>query len=1477
MYEYNKEHRPTSIKRYNSKKQLYSEECYTWDDRYIFSPNLPKEKKGNQFSLPQSEISSQLVNSLSESINSALPQAPVVSKKEQIEKLIKACFKSHILQTGGAGNLLGKYVKDAKGNILHAHFFEYDGKGNITHDRFYGDLKGICAQTIELNAHDKPRKNNCEYYEKRFTYSHDSFNLLKSEEEDNGKGMSYEYYPETDLVAAKYVKENGSIRLRQFFYYDSNATLIKIIKDDGCEKEENNWNGISERQITSISPRKVAPLGLPECIEHKYVDRGTRTEKLLKKICYHYSREGHLLQQDHYDANNQFRYSLYWSYDAHGNVIREVNALGHEITKEYDANDNLICEKGPRPGDCKEYTYDFANRLISVKTDGDGKSWSVYYKYDLVGNRIAEMDRYGNETKYEYDDFNRLTRTLYPSIEGQPHRPYTETLYDCLDRPILETDAQGFSTAKTYNAREKVTSILHPDGQIERFEYHTDGALAKTIASNGTTLHFTYDCFGRLLAEKAYSVNGQFLYEMSHTYNGYHKTSSTDAEGVTTYFDYDGASRLVQTKCLDKIEIYEYDPLGRLAKKKEPFDFGKIKVTCTEYDFLDRVIEERIENEQGLVLKRVRYDYDLLGNRTHVIEETAAGLSQHITFYNRDKKPIRTIDPDGNETHVTYDAVRNSLHQLVLQTRTTDPLGRQTIITYDAMDHPVNIKKQDINGVLLSNQDQFYDGKGNVIRLIDHVIISGQETKAIQTTFVYQAMGQLTCLTQAEGFPEQQITHTQYNAYGQKEKVIKSDGKILSYTYDSLGRLEKQFSSDRSIDYIYHYNLRHQVLQIEDRKQQTLSHFQYDARGRLLKETLSTGISITYAYDLLDRVIGLTLPDASQIGYSYDALNLRKIERIKNQQLLYTHTYDAFDLAGLNLKSKAINQQENLFCYDLQKRPLSIENFSFKQTHAQYDRGGRLRQYDLQDAIGSAHIHLDFDDHDHLIKESGSNQHVYVCDFLHNRLSKNQVPHVSNGLHQLIHNGEYAFTYDQTGNLIAKQKENDLVTYQYDALDRLIAVNTGQEITHYLYDAFNRRVAKIKGNQTIRYLYVGQDEIGAIDEAGNIQELRILGQGHGAEIGASIAIELKNQIFMPSHDFQGNIVALANLAGQVVETYRYSAFGETAIYNSVGEKVSATQLGNRWQFSSKRVDEESGFIYFGRRYYDPINGRWVTADPAGSVDGSNLYAYLHHRPVQAFDLYGLEEEPYYPLQNVDYHDRAEPLQKEENQQNQDAPLGFIEKRKGKKDWMYFCGLTQIAEIGISCINGIMNSLKDAYVSAKALSEMAGDHYVTFVYNESRGFIGDLVRCFFELYCHVETKAVKNLQKRWSAYFNVVSPDAYLFHVCHSEGAIITRNALMSYPEELRKRIIVVAIAPGAYIEDKYVYQVTHYRSTRDIVPLFDFVGAYRCRESTVVLKPHPNAPWFDHSIESPTYQKSLKYQIDKYSEHFGGLICEQSA
>jgi hypothetical protein len=62
-----------------------------------------------------------------------------------------------------------------------------------------------------------------------------------------------------------------------------------------------------------------------------------------------------------------------------------------------------------------------------------------------------------------------------------------------------------------------------------------------------------------------------------------------------------------------------------------------------------------------------------------------------------------------------------------------------------------------------------------------------------------------------------------------------------------------------------------------------------------------------------------------------------------------------------------------------------------------------------------------------------------------------------------------------------------------------------------------------------RYLWDGENEIGVVDESGVIQELRILGEGLGAEIGAAVLYEIKGKTYVPLHDVKGSIVTLIDL------------------------------------------------------------------------------------------------------------------------------------------------------------------------------------------------------------------------------------------------------------------------------------------------------------------------------------------------------------
>ena len=255
-----------------------------------------------------------------------------------------------------------------------------------------------------------------------------------------------------------------------------------------------------------------------------------------------------------------------------------------------------------------------------------------------------------------------------------------------------------------------------------------------------------------------------------------------------------------------------------------------------------------------------------------------------------------------------------------------------------------------------------------------------------------------------------------------------------------------------------------------------------------------------------------------------------------------------------------------------------------------------------------------------LQSESGYQNHNYLFDSFSNRLKKDKELHEHNALNQTIKKGNEKLTYDSNGNL-TQYKE---ARYSYDALDRLIQVDTNGSITSYTYDPFNRRLSKKQDGQEQLFLYQGQEEIGSWSN-GSFNELRLL---NNSSRNPTAAIELNGIPYVPLHDIAGNIICLLNLQGNVVERYRYTAYGEAEILSPSGKQLTTSTVNNFYQYASKRLDPETGFIAFGLRYYDPSLGCWICPDPAGSADGPNLYAYVHNNPWKYFDQWGLFAEDY---------------------------------------------------------------------------------------------------------------------------------------------------------------------------------------------------------------------------------------------------------
>ncbi len=108
-------------------------------------------------------------------------------------------------------------------------------------------------------------------------------------------------------------------------------------------------------------------------------------------------------------------------------------------------------------------------------------------------------------------------------------------------------------------------------------------------------------------------------------------------------------------------------------------------------------------------------------------------------------------------------------------------------------------------------------------------------------------------------------------------------------------------------------------------------------------------------------------------------------------------------------------------------------------------------------------------------------------------------------------------------------------------------------------------------------------------------------------------------------DAIGNVRAVTDQAGSVIERHDYLPFGEECTTGPCASNPGITG-GQPKHFTSKERDTETGFDYFGARYYGSKIGRFTTTDPAYTISENlvdpqrwNRYAYGRNNPLRYVD------------------------------------------------------------------------------------------------------------------------------------------------------------------------------------------------------------------------------------------------------------------
>lgn len=1129
------------------------------------------------------------------------------------------------------GCLIGKALFDANGKAIVARRFHYDDRGNVLIEQIFGNLTGKAGQPIQMTAEGLPAENGVECYTKKYTYSNDGRNLLLKET-DGISTTCYTYQRDTNLLTGKFIYDQAKMRRRQFRTYDVCGALASLIEDDGTSLDPHQLTDCTYRKVTRMRNRMQAPaVGQPEIVEEKYFDFQTQQEQLMKKTVYCYNSQNECIREDIYDCFENHCYSIQRAYDVMKRRIFETDPLGNATHWAYDAAGNIIQKKGPFPGLIESYTYDVANRLIATKEEGEDVSRTTHFRYDLVGNQLAKVDAGGNETLYTYDSANRVIQITYPPTlneKGETYQAVEYKRYDAADNVIEWINPRGDRILTDYNARGQPVNIqtITKEGEIsnEFFEYDLRGNCIKKTAPNGLVTSFTYDFLDRVVKTCQRAPLGELMAETHAAYNAFFLTSATDAEGMKTRITYDFAGReAIIEKDIDASRATRteksYDSFGNLIAVKDWYGDKSDAYTVKrmQYDFAGNLTEEKTEDRSGRVYEKRSYAYDQSGNETHFIEWTVDGTEAATTRrFDALGRKIEEKDPSGYYVRTDYqETIPNGRNQLCLYKKETDPAGNCTETFYDARLRPELIIKKDGEGTLLVHQRLYYDEVGNLVLQREAVHANDPQTKWAVTRFSYTYNGKQTEMVEDVEGIKPRATHFFYNKAGELIRKQTPLGSI-EFAYDALGRLIQQHAVGKdktpAIDTIYKYDRNGRIVEATQNKQSTTR--RYNGIGNLINEKQISGLSIAYTYDRQGRRTKMQLPDGTAVEYCYQGPELYQIQRLgKKNKLLYTHTYVQRDPSGKILSAKLGGKAGGVsFNYD-QAGHLQVIGSSLWKQQASYDFLGHLKELSTEQVLAKGSIKrkasFDYDGLGRLTAEAGSINQSYKYDSLDNRLDGEM-----GTLNQLVKSIGCTFLWDEEGRLMGSSGAK-AYKCSYDALGRLFSFNK----TTYSYDAFDRRI----GKNSEWFLYDGAQEIGLFSKKGNCSEMRVLGEGLGAERGATIALEINDKILAPLHDVRGNIAALIDTnSGKAVEGYDYSAFGQITYFDQAQKKASISWVGNSWGWNGKRTDKESGWVFFGKRHYFAEIGRWTTPDPLGFIDGSNRYNYVHQNPLTHSDLLG---------------------------------------------------------------------------------------------------------------------------------------------------------------------------------------------------------------------------------------------------------------
>ena len=211
------------------------------------------------------------------------------------------------------------------------------------------------------------------------------------------------------------------------------------------------------------------------------------------------------------------------------------------------------------------------------------------------------------------------------------------------------------------------------------------------------------------------------------------------------------------------------------------------------------------------------------------------------------------------------------------------------------------------------------------------------------------------------------------------------------------------------------------------------------------------------------------------------------------------------------------------------------------------------------------------------------------------------------------------YTYDFNGNRTARGSQ----VYGYDSHNRLTSYSNPTISATYEYDWAGRRVAKVVNGTRREFVYDHARILAEYDSG-----VAVAHYAYGTNTDEVVMVSRGGATYFYHEDGLGNVVAITNAAGAVVQQYAYDGWGNLK-QNSGSFAFSGSGLVNDFTYTGREYDDESSLYHYRTRAYDPAIGRFLQKDRLqGNRDDpqtENHYAYAGNSPVNRTDPSGEEE------------------------------------------------------------------------------------------------------------------------------------------------------------------------------------------------------------------------------------------------------------